>query len=154
MILEHQLSEVWIPPTTWFQIQMTACLCSSEFDFYFLLYSKIQLFVPEVVILQQVGIQLFATWRLTLLRPACSCLPAVFHLMPAKHFDYSTGYCHCSATRVGREEEGECPAHCQEVKSSLGRTLNKLFASDGFFFPTVCCSTIRKFGYGMGKITP
>lgn len=68
--------------------------------------------------------------------PSKICLqmpPPVFHLMPAKCLGYSPGYCHCSATRVGREEGGDCPAHWEDVKRSLGRTLNKLFASYEFF---------------------
>lgn len=60
MKLEDQLSEVRISATTLCKIQMTACVCGSEFEFYFLLYSKFQLFVPEVVILTQVGTQLLA----------------------------------------------------------------------------------------------
>lgn len=89
----------------------------------------------------------------TLLRSACSCLPLIFHLMPAKCLDYSPGYCHCSAARVGREERGHCPAHCSEEQESLGYTLDEQFGW-WVFFPTVCHSTLWEQGYGMGEIFP
>lgn len=33
----------------------------------------------------------------------------------------------CSAARVGRDERGDCPAHCPEEQGSLGHALNKWF---------------------------
>lgn len=87
--------------------------------------------------------------------PSEVCLqlpPPIFHLMPAKCLDYSPGYCHCSAARVGREEKADCPAHCSEAKGALGHTSNEQFG--WWVFSQLCCSTVWDHGYGMGESFP
>lgn len=70
--LRYEFPQLHNPKSKWL-----LCLRGSDFDFYFLLYSKLPHFVKEVI-LQQLSAQLFATWLLILLSSACSCLPQYF----------------------------------------------------------------------------